>query len=439
MSLYFKEELPKEISAFFNDSDYQLKRDKFIERLKKNNAYEDDAILNVSFLPRVIPRNYLEKVHQITKLFFKIFTSLLYKDTSQVTNSIPPSRHNSFLLDRLNILNHLADSTGLVRFDFAVEGPPTPDNPPKLLEINVLGVGGMSYGELSTKALIETIPELSRFDPKLNPLEFLIYQLNGQGKQVVAITKEWPNFRYSPCLDIALLLKRSRKNSFNLYEVPRENLGILSFRNKKLYLNLEGELVPVDCVYLRNLDQTGDVIQHEDFIRQLLSSDVKINDSYVLQLIENKGFLATLADKSFRMQYLTREEDRIISGTILESRVVDGIFTPSPGRLYVLKDLDEDGGRGVHFPDDVLKFIKSLRHPSNLLMQEKIRLNSLNVDTMWYGRKEAIVDLGIYVAYSIIGGELIYANLAGILSRGGINNNLVNISKGGTIVPVLLS
>ena len=112
------------------------------------NAFADSGLLGIndddcSVIPRILPASYLPAIRRSARDITECLMKILSLPDRELLAILPRGPITDYLIGELGVLKHRPRRLcGSLRFDMAVEGPPTPSNPPVLLEVNEIGFDG---------------------------------------------------------------------------------------------------------------------------------------------------------------------------------------------------------------------------------------------------------------------------------------------------------
>ncbi|MFM8413393.1 MAG: hypothetical protein ACKOCX_01575 [Planctomycetota bacterium] len=304
--------------------------------------------------------------------------------------------------------------TGNARFDFL----PTAAGP-RLVELNFLGVGTTARPHQAALALLDCLPALGRGHRVLLPTTAFARQLGRLGCRTLALlTKDNDREYVTPWLD-RLLIQR-QLDPIEVLIVPRAEWDDfvsdghgLSFRGRR-----------IDAIYPRELTRRASIEEGIDRCRFFLESGATCLDHWGLLLVEDKdlGFLLeqdpSLADVVPRTWSLGQQPAGL-----------------APADL-VLKRRHDHGGEGVIVGPESLPEKDS----GDWLVQERIRGLRTPVTSLLGFAGTVTHDLAMHVSYEydLDRRELVHCEVSGYLARYAPSGDVVNLSQGGGVIPVLV-
>lgn len=329
-------------------------------------GYALDDTVDVSILPRLLPKKHFEEVSTACGLLTQAAMHLFSKYLDNPA-TVPEMQLNQFL-NSLELRQRVV--AGNARYDFLKQGDVI-----KLTELNFVGVGCSGYSSNIHASLLELFPGLGSFAYALNPVLSTKARLQEQGARNVLIL--------TAANDIGMsgLDKRAVRGIFAEAE-PRLHAHIVTedrfpevfFRNGSIYL---GDM-RMDAVYPRHMYGLGSLLQNEAFCRQLVASDAFIFDHFKLMLLEDKD-----------LRFLSNQDGRVAPYL---ARTMDVCAVPNP-QDYVVKVRDAHAGEGVSLAP------AHHREQHNAIMQERICINRHPVDTIRGGSGNATFETSFYVSY----------------------------------------
>ena len=182
-----------------------------------------------------------------------------------------------------------------------------------------------------------------------------------------------------------------------------------------------------DSIYPRSLSgsrgMNDELIKQEDIVIKIMKSKSFVFDSWSTILVEDKD-LRFIAEQNKDLQKYLPEILDTADFYKSERNISD----------YVLKIRDLDSGRGVLMsPDSVVE-------DKNSILEEKINANKYPVATNYGNIGEAIYDTGVHVAYNFNRRTKDFDsfNVGGILSRFSLQGEIVNMCRGGGMIPTFI-
>ncbi|RLS30466.1 MAG: hypothetical protein DWH79_10835 [Planctomycetota bacterium] len=304
--------------------------------------------------------------------------------------------------------------SGNARFDFLEQGDDI-----RLVEMNFVGVGTVGHSLQATRALMDIVPELGERYRLLHPTDAFREQLLRQGISTIALlTKDNDREFYGSWLDRVIIAEGVKP--VEMIIVPRaewpeftsDGAGLL-FRGRK-----------IDAIYPRELTWQDSMRAGADWCRFFLSSGAFCFDHWSLILVEDKDlrFLARIDPAA--EAYLPRTID------------LEALPAGADASGMVLKRKHEHGGEGVWMSPVELP----QEHRGEYLLQERVAMNQTRVRSLMGFEGVVSYDVAAHVNYDydLESRTLLRCRVSGYLSRYAPRGDIVNISKGGGVIPVLV-
>jgi hypothetical protein len=303
---------------------------------------------------------------------------------------------------------------GNARFDFL----PTAAGP-RLVELNFVGVGTTARPHQATRALLDCLPDLQRSHRVLLPTGAFTRQLDRLGCRTLALlTKDNDREYVTPWLD-RLLIQR-QLDPVEVLIVPRRDWGGFATRGGRLAFRGQ----PVDAIYPRELTWRSSIEEGIEQCRFFLESGVTCLDHWSLILVEDK-----------HLQFLVESDPGLVD---LVPRTWSLGEQPAglPLADLVLKRRHEHGGEGVVVGPESLPETSR----EDWLVQERVRGSRLPVQTLQGFAGTVTHDIATHVSYEydLARRKLIHCEVSGYLARFAPTGEVVNLSQGGGVIPVLL-
>jgi hypothetical protein len=304
--------------------------------------------------------------------------------------------------------------SGNARFDFVEQGDDI-----RLLEMNFVGVGTVGHSLQATRALFDIVPELAERYRLLHPTHAFREQLLRQGIGTIALlTKDTDRDFYGSWLDRVIIAEGVRP--VEMIIVPRAEWKdftsdgtSLSFRGRK-----------IEAIYPRDLTWNESIRDGAELIQFFLSSGAFCYDHWSLVLVEDKDlrFLAEISPAA----------DAYLPRTIDLAALPPGADTSG----LVLKKKHLHGGDGVWMSPAELP----QENRDDYILQERVALNQTRVKTLMGCEGVVSYDVAAHVSYDydLSSRRFLSCEVSGYLSRYAMQGDIVNISKGGGVIPVLV-
>lgn len=402
-------------------SDYRpSRRAQFKEECLKRGGFCPEDPVDISALPRVLPEKYFRSLEETVKLI----TARAIEQIS--AGFLPYSQKTRFLKEEVFGRFEFPDYIfGGGRFDFILSGEMREGNPPRLIELNFVNIGGPGYTSKINSALFSVYPELSRNHYYLSPLEEMGNLLADEKADSVLILTSDKNDPLS-YIDRQLAERMLLKRGFYCRIVPEREFDQLKKKGGHLYFQEK----KMDAIYFRFSDQTKDLQRVKEFLRVIIQSEALLYEHPLFLFGENKN-LGYLSDPPL---------ERVIAQTsLLEEKLGEARKNPEK---YVLKKIDEHGGKAVYFDREIGKILKTLTREDypEYVVQEKIHLNQGRVRTILGRKGLAYLDLSTYISFkwNTRKKEFERFKISGLLTRFSLNSYLTNMCRGGGIVPTII-
>ncbi len=303
---------------------------------------------------------------------------------------------------------------GNARLDFL----PTPAGP-RLLELNFVGVGTTARPHQAALALLDCRPELAAGHRVLLPTDAFGRQLARLGCRTLALlTKDNDREYGTPWLD-RLLIQRQLA-PVEVLIVPRREWD--DFTSDTSGLAFRGQ--PIDAIYPRELTWRSSIEAGIGQCRFFLESPAVCFDPWGLILVEDKD-----------LQFLI-EQDATLTDLVPRTWSLGEQPSEIPPGELVLKGRHDHGGEGVIVGPETLPNTDR----DDWLVQERLRGPRIPVRSLLGFSGTVTHDLALHVAYEydLLRRELVHCEVSGYLSRFAPAGDVVNLSQGGGVIPVLV-
>lgn len=442
---HFHEKSPKHIENF-----KRSKIEVYNHKTSLWNAFHDSGFPDIleqdcSIYPRVLPGSYLPVINKAAKDITELVMKLISLPESEVQAIFPHGPVRDFLLKELKVIKHRPERlVGSMRFDMAIVGEPTLNNPPKLLEINEIGFDGLARMPFIHDTLFSLMPELKKKYFVLDTSTAEIKNMNRLGKSLARFQTDCYNW------DEELLLRRARERKYDLRLITPESYGLDVDINEYPLLSEEKIQVKDGKIkigkdwypesYMVSFALTiQDYIDSKNLYAKLVREQVPHYGPFVTGLYASKSILAVLADPEIRRKYLgssTKLQNTILPAHMLSEGKEGALINPSD---FVIKYVDGFGGEQVFMDDQMVKTIKKIpaKKMNEWVIQKRVNLNTIDIDGFLSKPRKAISDLGVFVQYDWSNGKFNHFEVGGFLSRATNTSLKVNISSGGSQVGVM--
>lgn len=304
--------------------------------------------------------------------------------------------------------------SGTARFDFLEARDDL-----KLVEMNFLGVGTVGHSLQATAALMDVAPALRDRYHCLHPTAGLRDHLLRLGvRTAVLLTKDDDQSYYGSWLDRVIIA--AGVDPVRMIIVPKREWG--GFATDGRTLTFRGETI--DAIYPRELTWRPSIEEGQEWCRFFLTSGARCLDPWPLVLLEDKD-----------LRFLIRH-DPGVERFIPKTWCLGEPGQPADCAELVLKRQHEHAGDGVWVAPSELP----TEDRSSYVLQERIAMNRVAVRSVLGYEGIVSYDIAAHVSYDfdLRTGTLLDCRVTGYLSRYAPVGDIVNISKGGGVIPVLV-
>lgn len=443
---HFHESLPPHLNKLFTRRDVRdLKVDLW-------NAFVDSNLVDItehdcSAIPRILPLSYLKTIKKTCFDLTTCLMKILSLPSNEIKNILPPTPINDYLINELGVLkNKPKRLTGTMRFDMAIEGPPRPDNPPKLLEINEIGFDGVGRSSYIQETILKIFPKLKEkvfcLDTALNEVR----NMHRLGKRLVRLQDEYYNWEEEVLLmkakRVGLDIKLISPSVLHAKIDPQCTLlkkAVIKLKKGKIFIG--DNPIPPDAVQISYSFELKDYMDAPKLFRMLIASKTPQYSPFISGLVAPKTILAVLSDEKLRRKLIGQKrsdslENAIVHADLLSDNI--NIVKKRSGEL-VMKRADGMGGEHVYIGRRMLPKLKRIpmRKRNKWVVQERLDLNTMDADGFHSRKRRVIADLGAYVQYDWNGKRFTNFTVGGFITRATNRGLKVNVSGGGIQVPVM--
>ncbi len=303
---------------------------------------------------------------------------------------------------------------GNARFDFL----PTAAGP-RLVELNFVGVGTTARPHQAARAVLDCLPELQGSHHSLLPTDAFTRQLGRLGcRSLALLTKDNDREYVTPWLD-RLLIQR-QLDPVEVLIVPRQDWD--DFTSDGRALAFRGRTI--DAIYPRELTRRTSIEAGIEQCRFFLESGATCLDHWGLVLVEDKDLGFLLA------------QDPSLTDLVPRTWPLGAQPSALPPTALVLKRRHDHGGEGVVVGPETLPEADG----DEWLVQERLRAVRIPVTTLLGFSGTVTHDIATHVSYEydLARGELVHCEVSGYLARFAPVGDVVNLSQGGGVIPVLV-
>ncbi len=402
---------------------------------------EDDF----SILPRLIPESYFPVIEKTAKDLTQFLLSICSLPPAEIRAMVPKGPVRDYLINDLGVLKYQPKRlTGSFRFDMAIVGKPDAAHPPKLLEVNEIGFDGLARSTYFQNTLLELMPKLRSKVIALDTAAAEVRNMNRLGRDIARIQYDCYNW------DEEFLKLTAEKMGSNLHLVTPAQFNTIvdedfPLLQKHHFFFPEGRVrmgkdLHPDALNMSFAFTLSDLKRDKALYQKLLRSKTPQYGPLITSLVASKNILILLSDPQLRKRFLGASET--LGNSILPAYSLAGNVEKVRKNVseLVIKHADGFGGQQVFMDKELLKTIaktpKARHH--EWVIQQKTKLNMIDVNGILSRRKSAISDLGVFVHYDWEDGKFTHFEVGGLMSRATNTGLKVNVSSGGLQAAVML-
>ncbi|MBT3181280.1 MAG: hypothetical protein HN337_02090 [Deltaproteobacteria bacterium] len=416
------------------------------------NAFVDSELIGIcdddcSILPRFLPSSYLPTIHRTCRDITEFLMRLLSLPSEEIKDIIPSSPIVDYLIDDLAILTHRRKRvTGSLRFDMAIVGKPTPKNPPKLLEVNEIGFDGTGRSSYIQETILKIFPELKKHVRCLDTALSETINMRRLGKKFARLHYNYYNWEEQSILmkarKIGLDMKLISPSAFRIeIEDGCDDLSRAHIRLQNNKVRIGNSPWKPDCFQVSYSFELGDYKEAPKLFRDLVRTKTPQYSPFLTGLIAPKTILTLMADKDLRQRIIGKSKSHKLDKAILPARLLEGneAYATKHAADLVMKHADGMGGELVWVGKELLNRIKriTVSKRKHYVLQDRVRLNTIEVDGILSRRRRVMADLGVYIHYDWNGKRFTNFKVGGFITRATNRSLKVNVSGGGIQVPVM--
>jgi hypothetical protein len=401
--------MPRPLPSDVQQSLTRLDPDEFRGRLVEAMFCEAHDMRDVSLVPLVIDQDeharYEEIARRVCAAALSAFAKRRHPDRF-------PGDSFQRLIQGLPVGQRLV--AGNARFDFL----PTAAGP-RLVELNFVGVGTTARPHQTATALLDCLPELRSAYHALLPTAAFARQLTALGcRSLALLTKDNDREYGTPWLD-RLLIQR-QVDSAEVIIVPRREWD--GFTTDGSELRFRGQRI--DAIYPRELTWRTSIEAGIDHCRFFLESGAVCLDHWGLILVEDKDLRFLL------------DHDPALANCMPRTWSLGEEPVDLPLENIVLKRRHDHGGEGVVVGPELLPSTDR----ESWLIQERVRMDRLALRSLLGFEGVVAHDIATHASftYDLEQLQLVSFCVSGYLARYAPVGDVVNISQGGGVIPVLV-
>jgi hypothetical protein len=416
------------------------------------NAFVDSELLeindaDVSVLPRILPLSYHPTIVRTCRDLTEFLMRFLSLPTAELERLLIPTPITDFLIDELGVLKHRKRRIcGSLRYDLAVVGEPAADNPPKLFEVNEIGFDGAGRSSLIQEWMLRLFPALAREVRCFDTAGAEVRNLKRLGNRILRLQYDSYNWEEQVLVEQArrmgVELKLVSPALFDLdIDADYRLLTKERIRLAKGRIDIASDPRPFDAAWMGYSFTLSDYKEGRALFELLTRAKSPQYAPFLTGLVAPKSTLVLLSDAQMRRRLLGRARGDRLARSILPAVALSGheqeLRATSSER--VIKHVDGMGGEQVYVGDKAVRKLRSIppRKRREWVIQERTRLNTIDVDGFLSRRRTVIADLGAYVQYDWDGERFAHFGVGGFITRATNRSEKVNVSGGGIQVPVM--
>lgn len=415
------------------------------------NAFVDSGLTEIcdddcSALPHILPLSYLPAITSLCRDLTEFLMKFLSFPREELERLLIPTPITDYLIHQLGALDHRKRRmVGSLRYDFALEGKPSPNNQPKLLEINDIGFDGVGRSSFMQETLFSLFPELRKKVRAFDTAHSEVETMRRLGRKILRVQYGLYNWEEE------VVAHKANARGVHLmmvtpqeFHIPVDDLPLLSCEHidvKKRKLVVGKDQRAVDAAQIGFSLELEDLREGKNLFRKIIAADTPMFSPLLTALIAPKSTLVTLCNETLQRALLGKARARRMKACLIPAWLLSG-KTEDLKRRYqsrVIKHVDGMGGEQVFLGKDALKKLHSIARARlcEWVVQERVKLNTIDVDGFLSRPRRVISDVSAYVHYDWNGKRLTHFKVGGFITRATNRSLKVNVSGGGIQVPVM--
>lgn len=405
-----------------------------------DDRYLGPDLEDFSLVPRVFPASYMRVIEDAARHLTGAVLTLASKDKQFILKHLSTDARWNTLIERHGILDRAPTRlVGELRYDFAIAGPLTADNPPQLMEINGAALGLYAFASFlprTLKALI-ALDHLTYTDVA----ESFVDLCRRVGPQIASFFPGnlfWGDHLLAQGMESLHLITPVDVPNAHLW--PRLRHADWRFDDDgKLTLFIDGAWQRMDGFRWARVFTPRDIEKFGDLLAGVMRSPGTVYMSHPrVEFASNKGVLPLLCNARFLRTELHVAEPANVMRYVTPSRSLADVGFPErrDWKDLVVKHNFGSGGDGVFVGEAIEEAAAKVDDPAAWIVQDRHELNQMYARLLFTSDRPLRMDLGVFVNYDFADGKLQYLRVAGVVARGS-NRPLVNVTQGGAAIPVL--
>lgn len=437
---HYHEKIPQEIKDIFESGKRNAKQALEAMLLERNVTFDGERILPTSYLPRILPANYETVVEKACRLLTEAMLETAYTCPQELDI---PGLNRSFIKQTNVLKNMPKKAVGTYRFDFAVCGKPSENNPPKLLEANCVDYGGAGWVPDTMQSVIETLPQLQKAVSYRDIREGMARHFKKMGESMLFITAGETGYP-----DYALFERAIRQHGIRVGSISDDDFreahidGKISMNSMGIEVRSGSAKGHYDFIYPRCFTTRGEMAYMKEAVNEIIDAQVPLYDNLFGMLLENKSMhraFARQAKKMFSPGDFRFLGNVFVSSAPLDDKIKKELEKRQDGK--VLKSCDGHMGKRVFAESAMLPILKSIKRTLGWVVQDFVKINTAELEPLGSQAFRGIVDLSVYVGYVFDSTmqksrRMQEFSVSGYLCRSSGSSYKVNVSSGGCFVPV---
>lgn len=432
-------EVPDERTlAVLDTVDFNALRKQFFGTII-DDGYLGPDLEDFSLVPRVFPTSYVRVIEDAARRVTDAIMRLATRDKGFLLRHLSADQRWNILIKQHGILDEIPKRlVGEMRFDFAIAGPLTEDNPPQLMEINGAALGLYAFASFLPKTLkaLAGLDHLTYTDVG----ETFVELCQRVGPQIASF---FPGNLFWG--DHLLANAMESLNLITPVDVPNQHLWPRLRRadwrfdsDGKLSLYFDQAWHRMDGFRWARVFTLRDVRRFGDLLAGVMRSPSTVYMSHPrVEYATNKGVLPLLCNDNFLKTELGITDPENVRRYVTPSRSLADVGFPKrrDWKNLVLKHNFGSGGDNVFVGEAIETTGGRVDDHTAWIVQDRHELNQMYARLLFTSDRPVRMDLGVFVNYDFEDGELKYLRVAGVVARGS-NRLLVNVTQGGAAIPV---
>lgn len=404
-----------------------------------DDGYLGPNVEDMALVPRVLGGSYVKVIEDAAEQLTRAILTFANRDRDFILKYLRPDDRWKTLIEEYGILDKVPQRmVGEIRYDFALAGPLTEENPPQLLEINGAALGLYAFGSFLPRTVKNLVPGLHHLT-YTDVVGSFVKLGQRVGPEIATFSPGglfWGDHLLAEATDSFHFVTPTEVPNQHLW--PRLKRAVWRIDSDGgLSLSIDGVWRRMNGFRWARVITGRDIDRFGELFRSVLHGPTVYMSHPRVEFATNKGVLPLLCDEHFLRSELQIANPYKVMQYVTPTRKLADVGFPKRAdwEELVLKQNFGSGGENVFVGDAIEKAVGKVQNPESWIVQDRHYLNQMYARLLYSSDRALGMDLGVFVNYDFKDGKLEYLNVAGIVARGS-HQSLVNVTRGGAAIPV---